>query len=109
MSREVIWTKKRFELVCEEGMLGCWERTILEEHIRGDMSRQQLAMKHNCDISVIDTTIKRLKDVYDAVQKDYPDALEPRCKDVYRRRKRKKPHCEPSPERVAVLFVPIFH
>lgn len=85
MSREVIWTRSRYELLCNEGMLGNEDRIILEMHIKR-ATNQEIATALNCDVGTIVETISRLKLVYDEVQKLYPDRLDKRCKDVYRKK-----------------------
>lgn len=72
--------------MCEQGMLSDEDAAILEEHIKRH-SNLDIAVRHNVDISVINATIKRLKMVYDAVQRDFPDLLDPRDKSVYQKKK----------------------
>lgn len=88
MAREVKWTRRKYELVCEQGMLSEDDCQILEEHIKR-YTNQAIATKHNVEISVINDTIARLKQVYDEVQKEFPEILEKRDKSVYNRKKSK--------------------
>ena len=83
MSREVIWTRQRFELLCEQGMLSDRDCRILEMHIRR-FSALEIAMAENMDISRVNAVIKRLKRTYDVVQKEFPDRLDPRQKSINR-------------------------
>lgn len=88
MAREVVWTLQRYTLVCEQGMLNPEDCDKLRMHIMR-CSNLEIAMKYSVDISVIDSDMKRYKLIYDAVQKQFPDILDPRNKGVYR----KKKHC----------------
>ena len=85
MSREVIWTRRRFELLCVEGMLCDEDRIILEMHIKR-ASNQEIATARCCDVGTVAETISRLKLVYDEVQKQFPDQLDKRSKDVFRKK-----------------------
>lgn len=86
MAREVVWTLARYNLVCEQGMLNQDDREKLKMHIMRH-SNLEIAMHFNCDISVIDADMKRYKLIYDAVQKQFPDILDPRNNGIYRRKK----------------------
>ena len=86
MAREVVWTLTRYQLVCEQGMLNDDDCKKLKMHIMRH-SNLEIAMEFRCDISVIDADMRRYKLVYDAVQKQFPDQLDPRSKSVYRKKK----------------------
>ena len=86
MAREVVWTLSRYELICEQGMLNETDRAILKMHIMG-ASNLQIAVEYNKDVSAVCADIKRFKVIYDAVQKEFPDLLEPRNQSVYRKKK----------------------
>lgn len=90
MAREVIWTRSRYELICDQGMLNDADRKTLEMHIMGS-SNLEIAVTQHCDISKINEDINRFKQIYDALQREFPDKLETRDKDIYRK-KRKKIH-----------------
>lgn len=86
MSREVVWTRRKYDLLCEQGMLSDDDRDKLERHIKLE-TNQQIATRYNVDVSVINADIKRYKTIYDAVQKEFPDVLERRNMSVYRKKK----------------------
>lgn len=89
MSYEVVWTRKKYELMCTEGMLSEEDQKILDMHIRR-RSHLEIAIALNyTDVDPINEAINRLKIVYDELQKEYPDILEPRVKSVYARRSKK--------------------
>lgn len=79
MSREVIWTRKRYELLCEQGMLSERDCRMLEMHIKR-CSNLEIAVAMNLDISRVNAAIKRFKRTYDAVQREFPEELDPRQK-----------------------------
>lgn len=54
------------------------------------MTNLQISRLHNVNEGVIIETIDRLKQVYDEVQREFPDLLDKRDKDVYRKKKQKK-------------------
>lgn len=89
VSREVKWTRSKYELVCYHGMLSEEDCQILEEHIK-QMTNLQISRLHNVNEGVIIETIGRLKQVYDEVQREFPDLLDKREKDVYHKKKQKK-------------------
>lgn len=89
MSYEVVWTRKKFDLMCSEGMLSEEDQKILDMHIRR-RSHLEIALALNyADVDPINEAINRLKIVYDELQKEFPDILEPRTKSVYARRSKK--------------------
>lgn len=89
MSYEVVWTRSKFELLCREGMLSDEDCLILEMHIKRK-SHLEIAIALNyTDVDPINDAINRLKIVYDEVQKEFPDLLEPRSKSVYAKRSKK--------------------
>lgn len=87
MAKEVIWTRSRYELICEQGMLNDTDRNTLKMHIMGS-SNLEIAVAEHCDISKINEDINRFKMIYDVLQKEFPDILDPRDKDVYRKRRK---------------------
>lgn len=91
MSYEVVWTRRKFELMCTEGMLSDEDKIILDMHIRRK-SHQEIAMALNyTDVDPINDAINRFKIIYDELQKQFPEILDPRVKSIYAKRS-KKPH-----------------
>lgn len=89
MSYEVVWTRRKYDLMCNEGMLSEEDAKILDLHIRRK-SLQEIALElHYTDVDPINDAINRLKIIYDELQKEYPDILSPRMKSVYSKRSKK--------------------
>lgn len=87
MAREVVWTKARYELLCEQGMLNEEDRGKLKMHIMRE-SNLAIAVAYHCDESKINDDINRYKMIYDAVQKEFPDILDKRDPDIYRKKRK---------------------
>lgn len=87
MAREVVWTLSRYALVCEQGMMNDEDRGKLKMHILG-ATNQAIATAYCCDVSKINEDINRYKMIYDAVQREFPDALEKRDPNVFRRKRK---------------------
>lgn len=89
MSYEVVWTRRKYELMCTEGMLSDEDQKILDMHIRRK-SHQEIAIALNySDVDPINDAINRMKIIYDELAREYPDVLAPRCKSVYNKRSKK--------------------
>ena len=89
MSNEVVWTRRKYELMCREGMLSEDDCKILDMHIRR-RSHQEIATALNYpNIDPIDDAINRLKIVYDELVKEFPEELDPRRRSVYSNRSKK--------------------
>lgn len=89
MANEVVWTLSKYELICEQGMLNDDDRRKLKMHIQ-DASNQEIATEYHCDVSRINEDINRYKVIYDELQKEFPSILDPRSKDIYRKRRKEK-------------------
>ena len=91
MAKEVVWTLKRYNLLCEQGMLNEEDRGKLKMHI---MRESNLAIAHayHCDESKINDDINRYKMIYDAVQLEFPEVLEKRDPDIYRKKRKDLNH-----------------
>jgi len=74
MAHEVVWTKRVESFFADAANLTQFERDILHSRICG-MTRLEQSFFYTCSLSTIDKTIKKLKRVYDIVQREYPDEL----------------------------------
>lgn len=89
MSYEVVWTRRKYDLMCVEGMLSDEDAKILELHIRRKSLLEIATELNYSDVDPINDAINRLKIIYDELQKEYPDILSPRSKSVYSKRSKK--------------------
>lgn len=72
MAHQVLWTDKLTEEFIKKGALSEEEAFIMRTRARGYTVSYQ-AMQLNCSEARVHKMIARLKKVYDAVQKEYPD------------------------------------
>lgn len=83
--KQVHWTKDTMEFFIEKGMLTEEQVYILESRVKGATVVEQSMHLHKSESSV-HRQIKRIRDCYDIVQKQYPDKLPIRrysAKEVY--------------------------
>lgn len=73
MKREK-WTRKQTELFVREAQLDELEKGILETRIAG-MTIKEQALYFSLSESSVSRVIARIKELYDMVQKEYPEQL----------------------------------
>lgn len=71
---KIHWTKKTYDIFCEEAMLSDFEKAILEERIKG-LTVTEMSLKHNVSTSTIHKTIKNMRTKYDIIQEHYPEVF----------------------------------
>ena len=74
MANQVIWTSKALETFIREANLNEEEEWIMRTRVKG-WSRTRQAAELHISLSCLDKRIKKLKKLYDHVQKDFPDVL----------------------------------
>lgn len=76
MSRnEIRWSKKVFDTFIEEGMLNDFQIELMKSRIKGDTVKYQAIVLFHVSESTIHREIKKLKDLYDEIQKQHPDDM----------------------------------
>lgn len=74
IAHQVKWNTRILEKFIKEGCLTEFEENIMRTRVKGYTVTQQ-AMENNCSVSTVEKTIKKLKLLYDGVQKQFPDEL----------------------------------
>lgn len=82
MSHEVKWTKRTTDFFLENSNATEFEKQVLLTRISG-MSIVQQSYFFSCSTATISRAIKKLKILYDEVQREYPEELRPRKTSVY--------------------------
>ena len=77
IKKQVPWTKSRIDKFVELGMLNEEQEYLMRSRVRGATVTEQ-AMHLNCDPSTIHRKIKKIKEIYDVVQKEHADIFPPR-------------------------------
>lgn len=77
MSHQVVWTKATTNFFLEHCNATDFEKQVLLTRISG-MSVLQQSFFFSCSTSTVERAIRHLKNLYDVVQKEYPDRLKPR-------------------------------
>lgn len=72
--KQVKWTEKKTEFFIEKGCLNEEQAYIMRSRVRGATITEQ-ALHLNKSEASIHRTIRVLKDLYDEVQREYPDVL----------------------------------
>ena len=77
MKTKIVWTASTVRFVEEQAMLNEIERKVLEARVY-NVSRLQMADYFGFSVSTIDRILKNIFDKYDAIQREFPDVLQPR-------------------------------
>lgn len=73
--RQIPWNRKVLEKFVQESYLTEFEEKVLRTRIEKSWTQRQQAMELKCSLSTINRTVKRLRKLYDEVQKHFPDEL----------------------------------
>lgn len=74
---KIVWTRRVYEFFCTEGNIKQIDREILAQRIAG-MTVKEMAQYYSMGESTIHKHISDMMKIYDIVQKEYPDILNPR-------------------------------
>lgn len=83
MSNEIPWNKKLLEKFVAETYMSDIEEKILRTRIEKGWTQQKQSMEFHISIATVNRIVRKLKDMYDVVQKQFPDDLPPRRQTKY--------------------------
>lgn len=76
---QVIWTKHTLDFFLEHSGMNDFQKQIMIDRC-ANMTVIQMSCKYSCSESLIHKEIKKIKCIYDVVQKEHPNDLPPRKK-----------------------------
>lgn len=78
MSNDVPWNKRLYNKFMSEAMLTDLQKKIMETRVTKGWTRTKQCQELHISMSTLDREIKKLKLMYDDLQKDFPEDLPPR-------------------------------
>ena len=83
MSNDVPWNKKLYEKFMAEAILTDQQKIIMETRVTKGWTRTKQCQELHISMSTLDREIKKLKEMYDEIQKQFPKELPKRKKSKY--------------------------
>lgn len=83
MTKDVPWNRKLYNKFMSEAILTDLQKQIMETRVTKGWTRTKQIQELHISMSTLDREIKKLKKMYDDIQKDFPEDLPPRKKSKY--------------------------
>lgn len=75
MTKDVPWNRKLYNKFMSEAILTDLQKQIMETRVTKGWTRTKQVKELHISMSTLDREIKKLKKMYDEIQKDYPEDL----------------------------------